>query len=515
MKSPNLIYILSDDQRSDLLGCAGHPVVQTPCLDQLASEGTRFTHAFCTSPLCTPSRVGHYLGQWERKHGVNFNSGTHLSPRAWEQSFPMHLKQAGYFTGWVGKNHVPAGPNGNGYDSGYFEEVFDYWYGNHGHSGFYPKEQSQWGGEAFNRGSADTQIELFAEGALNFLSPQKDFLNGEGPPLPHRPEDQPFCLCVTFNLPHEWGTELMELRAEDDNLYRSEFRDRMKDLPIPDSYVPLEKLTTPKLPREVYSGTALSCYDYVRSEVTLRERMIRQCQTVTGIDRFVGRIRGELERLNLADNTLLVYSTDHGLHQGEHGLGGKALLYEEDLRIPLIVYDPREPNQEAHLREEAVLVPDLAPTVMELCGQPVPESMQGTSLVPLLRGEHPEDWRTSFVAENLMDIQNYPRSECLRTRDWKYIRYFQRAEDPAQADLPFKGTLDDYQHCLTSTLEGEAPVYEELYHLANDPLEQENLADSPDCRPRLLSMRAELLRQFREIHGEGLPLTLENEPRTA
>ncbi len=496
MTPPNLIYILSDDQRWDLLGCAGHPVVETPHLDKLAEEGTRFTQAFCTSPLCTPSRVGHYLGQWERKHGVNFNSNTHLSPEEWEQSFPMRLKRAGYYTGWVGKNHVPAGPSGNGYDSGYFEEVFDYWYGNHGHSGFYPKEQAQWGGEAFPRGKPDTQVEVFAEGALNFLSPQESFLKGEGPELPRRPQGQPFCLCVTFNLPHEWGTEYMELRPEDDDLYVSRYRDRMKDLPIPKSYVPFEQRSSPKLPRDVYNGVALSCYDYVRSEVTLRERMVRQCQTVTGIDRFVGRMRSELNRLELAENTLIVYSTDHGLHQGEHGLGGKALLYEEDLRIPLIIHDPRPSAQPGQLRSETVLVPDLAPTVLDLCGLKPSDAMQGTSLVPLLQGHTCETWRTSFVAENHMDIQNYPRCECLRSDEWKYIRYFRRTEDPAQAALPFKGTLDDYQQGLRSSLEGERPVYEELYHLAEDSHELENRAEDPACFAVLEELRAELMKQF-------------------
>ena len=138
-QSPNIIYILGDDQRADMLGCAGHPVLTTPHLDQLAKDGTRFTKAHCTSPLCTPSRACHYLGQWERQHGINFNSGTAVSPEAWQQSFPMLLKQAGYFTGWVGKNHVPVGEGG--YASGVMEDVFDYWYGNHGHTGFYPKDR--------------------------------------------------------------------------------------------------------------------------------------------------------------------------------------------------------------------------------------------------------------------------------------------------------------------------------------------------------------------------------------
>jgi len=154
---PNVIYILGDDQRAEYLGCAGHPILQTPHLDRLAAEGTRFTHAFCTSPACTPSRASHYLGQWERRHGINFNSGSALDPRAWDNSFPMQLQQAGYFVGWVGKNHVPAGGGRNGYSSGYFEQVFDYWYANHNHSGFYPKEMAP-GGSIYAGADADTPL---------------------------------------------------------------------------------------------------------------------------------------------------------------------------------------------------------------------------------------------------------------------------------------------------------------------------------------------------------------------
>jgi arylsulfatase A-like enzyme len=144
---PNVIYILGDDHRAEQLGSRGHPLLQTPNLDKLSRQDVQFTNAFCTSPACTPSRTCHYTGQWERKHGINFNSGSSLSPEAWARSFPMRLKEAGYYLGWVGKNHVPAVGGKCGYDSGYFETVFDYWYGNHGHSGFYPKEQCS-GGES-------------------------------------------------------------------------------------------------------------------------------------------------------------------------------------------------------------------------------------------------------------------------------------------------------------------------------------------------------------------------------
>ena len=104
VEGPNIIYILGDDHRVEQQGGKGDPILQTPNLDALARDGVQFTHAFCTSPACTPSRTSHYTGQWERRHGINFNSGSSLDPVVWEQSFPMQLKNEGYFLGWVGKN---------------------------------------------------------------------------------------------------------------------------------------------------------------------------------------------------------------------------------------------------------------------------------------------------------------------------------------------------------------------------------------------------------------------------
>ncbi len=506
---PNVIYILGDDHRAEQLGCSGHPIVQTPNIDGLAQQGTTFSNTFCTSPTCTPSRTCHYLGQWERQHGVNFNSHSSVAPEAWENSFPMRLKDAGYYVGWVGKNHVPAGDGG--YGSGYFEEVFDYWYGNHGHSGFYPKEQAGAGASIYNNARADTQVEVFEEGAMNFLDPAPAFLDSCERPLPARPDDQPFCLCVTFNLPHAYSTGNMQLRPSDDEIYRTLYRDQFDDVPIPPTYVPFGELdlNNRRLPNHVYSGIYLPSYDYVRAPRTLRERRIREYQTITGVDRFIGNLRRKLRELGLADNTIIVFSTDHGIHHGEHGLGGKSFLYEEDLNIPCVIYDPRlEQDSGGQVRDEMVLVPDLAPTMMELAGLKVPDTMQGRSLRPLLEGAHPE-WRQDFFAEQLMDIQNYPRSECVRGTDWKYIRYFERTEDPEQAGQPFRSTLDNYDESLTSTLEGEQAIYEELFHLEEDPNEEHNLADEPGCRDQLERLRKRVVELGRRASGgEEPPLTI-------
>jgi len=502
---PNIIYILGDDHRADYLGCMGHPIVLTPNLDQLAGEGVLFTQAYCTSPACTPSRACHYTGLWERTHGVNFNSNSSMSPEAWEDSFPMRLKQEGYFLGWVGKNHVPVGDGG--YESGYLESAFDYWYGNHGHSEFYPKETPR--GEIYRNAALDTQIEVFEEGVHNFLDPQSAFFDTCSTSLARRPGDRPFCLCLTFNLPHGYGTGTMQLRPTDDDLYRGAYRDQINDMPLPDTYRSYgESVNAPRLPHHVYSNRRIAQYDYVKTPGFLKERQVRTCQVVSGMDRMIGRLRQMLKRLELADNTIIIFSTDHGLHHGEHGLGGKCFLYEEDLHIPLIIYDPRLPvNQRSQIREELALVPDLAPTMLDLVGLPIPDTMQGASLLPLIRDQYPP-WRSDFFGEQLIDIQDYPRSECVRSQEWKYIRYFKRTEDPTFHTLDGTfGTKEDYVESLSSTLKGEQPIYEELFHLAEDPHESHNLAKESEFRNVLESMRDRILQLGEQALDD------DNEPR--
>ncbi|HBE04328.1 MAG: hypothetical protein A2096_05360 [Spirochaetes bacterium GWF1_41_5] len=501
---PNIIYILGDDHRAESLGCAGHPVVKTPNIDRLAQDGVQFDNFFCTSPLCTPSRACHYLGQWERMHGINFNSGSSAAETAWDNSFPMLLKKNGYYLGWVGKNHVPAG-NG-GYESGYFEQVFDYWYGNHNHTGFYPKENPATRGIYSNSGY-DTQVEIFEEGVMNFLQPRKNFIQNCSRKLALRDESKPFCLCVTFNLPHAYSTYSMELRPSDDEIYKSMYRDKTKEIPFPKTYIPYAQIENPRIPGSVYNGIQIPSYDYVRDRRTLREWRIREYQVITGMDRFLGRLREKLDSLKLADNTIIVFSTDHGIHHGEHGLGGKNFLYEEDLRIPCVIYDPRLPARCCgKTKKESALVPDLAPTMLDLAGISIPLSMQGKSLLPLLKDEQ-VSWRNEFFAEALFDGQNYPRSECVRTEEWKYIRYFKRTENPG-ARGHFRGTLDNYRDCLFNSLHDEQPVFEELYHLKEDPLEETNRSGAAEYSSILNNLREKIITMGKNILPADEPQTL-------
>lgn len=505
---PNLVFILTDDHRADQLGCYGNEILETPHLDRLAAEGTLFENASITSVICTPSRVCFFLGQYERRHGVNFNSGTGVSEAAWASSYPVLLREAGYFTGYVGKNHVPVGAKG--YGSGILEASFDYWYAGHGHLGFYPKKRHA----LLRNAAADTQIEIIEEGALSFLDPDAAFLAGAEGFLKQRPHGKPFCLSIAFNLPHAAGASTMEQRPSDPELYRTAYRDRLETLPLPRHYLARAEIASPRLPGEVLrTEFRQPSYDYVDTPESLRERRVRQYQTVTGIDRLVGSLRATLDELGLAKNTVIVFTSDHGIMAGEFGLGGKALNYEACLRVPLIVHDPRVPEAaKGQRRDELVLGLDVPSTLLSLADIAAPDSFQGRDLSPLVRGESPA-WREAVFAENLWSTYfGNPRIESVRTIDgWKYLRYFENDHSffTGQEGNTRYGVTDRtaalYAKWLIASIEGELPVHEELFHLGEDPDETTNLVGAATWAERLMGMRALADRLVKEAKGGDFP----------
>ncbi|MEN8118387.1 MAG: sulfatase-like hydrolase/transferase [Bacteroidota bacterium] len=474
-EKPNIVFILADDMRADYLGAMGqNSIVQTPNLDNLAANGVLFENAFVTSTSCTPSRTTILSGKYERNHGVTFGSKSAMTEEAFSQTYPMLLKKAGYYTGYVGKNHTPVGKSekGLGYKSARMEEAFDYWYAGHGHLTFYPKERHK----IFKNAKSDNQVDIIQEGVDNFFNYDSTF-SGAKNFLSSCPEDQPFCLLVNFNVPHSNGTGSMELRPDDPELYRTAYRDQIDNMPHPPTYIAEADIDTPKIPKHVYNGKYIKSYNFVKTPEALRERQVRTCQTVTGIDNLVGEVIKELEKQGKTDNTVIIFASDHGLHHGEHGLGGKMLLFEESLRIPLIIYSPGLARENKGRKIDNIsLTVDLAPTVLDLAGVGIPEEMQGESLKPLMNGEN-VDWRNDFFCENMFMGQNYPRVEGVRSKEWKYIRYYSKENDK--------------HHILSliSPLLGEDPVYEELYDMRNDPLETKNVADDSENKEVLDKFR--------------------------
>lgn len=388
---PNVIVILADDMQAGVTGYEGHGIIKTPNIDRLAANGTVFTKGFATSAICTPSRTSLLTGLYEGRHGINFNSKSSMTENAWSQTYPMILKDAGYFVGWIGKNHTPIGKNEAGvlgYNSGVMDQSFDYWYGSHRHLSFYPKDLKRHA--IFKNAKADTQIEILEEGLENFMAPNEVFKAGYRF-LDSRPTDKPFALMINFNVPHSYATESMQQRSSDLDLYKTVYRDKLSEVTLPETYIANKDIKTPKLPLAVYNGEYIKSYNYVKTSATLKERKIREMQTISGIDKLLGKLVNNLEKQGVADNTIIVFTSDHGLMHGEFGLGGKTLLYDPSVRIPMVVYDPRMKQNKAVQSNELVALVDIAPTLLDLANIPIPEQMQGHSLKPLMQKVQADD----------------------------------------------------------------------------------------------------------------------------
>ena len=461
---PNIIFIKTDDQRFDSLGMTGHPVTKTPNVDRLAQEGVFFENAFITSPICGPSRANFLSGQWERKNRQGFFhvSRNPMTYQTFDSSWQMLLKAAGYFTGYIGKHHVTIGAQKE--HSRYMKENIDFCYMSSGHLGFdlskkkvfsNLKQTSQAEGlyeatEAFMR--SDDDKDYFFDNADASL---KDFLS-------KRDTARPFCLSINFNLPHEASIGGMGGKKSDPDMYRELYNENRAEQPLPVNYP-----NPTSLPKDVFRQDELMPYYRNLREKPLVEKMTRMSRAVTAIDNFVGKLRSDLEALEVADNTILVFASDHGLMLGEHGLGGKTFLYEESIRIPMIIYSPYfNGKDKGRIVKEMVVGQDVPATILELCGLTVPSTYQGQSMVPLMEGKK-VDWRKEVFCENLFTQQGYPRMEAVRGVEWKYIRYFSKEND-----------RDKY--LPDSSINGEQPIYEELFNLKGDPHEQTNLAANPE-----------------------------------
>ncbi|ARV16572.1 sulfatase-like hydrolase/transferase [Polaribacter sp. SA4-12] len=514
-EKPNIIFILTDDQSYGMMGCTGNDIVQTPNIDTLANEGILFTNAHITSAICTPSRISILLSQFERKHGVNFNSGTSVSDDAWEQSYPMVMKKAGYYRGWVGKNHAPIGEGG--YTSGLMDKSFDYWYAGHGHLSFYPKNRHK----IFNDAIATTQPEIINEGINDFLDNNERKLKGAIQFLDERPEDKPFMLSVNFNLPHGASTSTMKLKPNDDEIYKTLYRDKV--IPLPENYIAKKDIKTPKLPSDLLKvEDRQEGYNYVDTPETNKERYIRQLQAMTGIDRLVGNLRTKLKDLKIDKNTIIIFTSDHGLFMGEQGLGGKSLCYEKTTHVPLIVLDPRVKRKHKGLKSDALVQSiDIAPTMLSFGGINIPKEFQGKDISHFIKGDKKEV-RDFVFTENLWSTQfGNPRCESVQNKEWKYIRYYKNNNFSASKKKavakelginvnkmlyavhdPDIGVYRDY---VESPLQGEQPVYEELYHLKSDSNEFYNLVDNTKHKQILEGLRKTWKEEIIKARGTEIP----------
>ena len=424
-RPPNLLLVVTDDQRLDALGHAGHPILKTPHMDALAAGGCWFTSAFVSTPICAASRASILTGQWERAHGYTFGAPP-LGQEAIAHSYPSRLRQAGYRTGFVGKLGVKV-------VKGATAEMFDV---------FRPSSRPY---VRDDRAEGRHLTELHADWAI-------EFLRGNDP-------EQPFCLSISFHAPHaeDGNPDQYVWPKSCDELYTE------AELPPPPTSDPEFFDALPKFLRESLNRER---WHWRFDTPEKHARMVKgYYRMISGVDVALGRILKELEERGFAANTVVMLIGDNGYFLGERGYAGKWSMHDLSTRVPLIILDPRvTPERRAQTVEQFVLNVDLAPTLLELAGVPVPSDMQGRSLHPLLDGESAA-WREEVVTEHLWKLPSIPRTEALRTRRWKYIRYL------------------------------DHPEFEELYDLEEDPREEHNLAGSTLHADRLRSLRERLERQ--------------------
>jgi arylsulfatase len=416
----NILLLYADDWRHDTLGVAGHPVAQTPHIDRLAEQGVRFRHAYVTTSICGVSRASLLTGQWMSRHG---NRAFDAFDTPWEHTLPGLLRANGYWVGHVGKWHTGRFP----------ADRFDV-----GHA---------YAGTHFMTGPDGSTVHVTARNETDAL----EFLRT-------RPADRPFMLKVSFFAPHA------EDRHPKQYLYQRESESLYRDVSIP---VPANMTDEafsrlpPFIANEKNEGRNRWRWRFDTPE-KYQEYMKAYYRLVTEVDAVVGRLLAELEAQALENDTLVVFTTDNGYFHGEHGLADKWYPYEESIRVPLIVRDPRlPPASRGLLNDDIVLNTDLASTLLAWAGLAAPEGMQGIDIAPLYVTRSTPAWREEFFYEHptIRSLDFIPASEALVRKDVKYVYW------------------PDFD-------------YEELFDLRQDPTEHRNLAGDEAYADRLRELRA-------------------------
>jgi len=416
---PNILFIVSDDQVHSALGIAGDTRLQTPNLDRLAREGLRFTHAFVPLPICTPSRAAFLTGRFGSSNGVQFfGDKIHENIVTW----PQTMARNGYQTAMTGKWH-------NVRDGDYYG--FE-WTGNvfiAGMGPFTDQPMIQKFGEKPQLVKGNT-TELYTDTALRFLD--------------ERDRDRPFFLYVAHQAPHDPRVPVPHYT----DLYDPAL------MPLPPNFRPVPKFDPGTL--DIRDERLLPI---PRPIPKLKLEIARYFGLISHLDAQIGRLLRGLEEKGLADNTIVIFCGDNGLTLGAHGFLGKQTLHEEGIRIPLIIRHPRLRGQAGQTRDALVYLHDLMPTVCEWTGTPLPEGVQGKSLVTVSEGTQPGVRDAVFGRYNERKV---PLMRMIRTHRYKLIKYF-KAER------------------------------EELFDLENDPYEMNDLSGDPDLQQVCNELRRRLI----------------------
>jgi arylsulfatase A-like enzyme len=367
---PNILYIMSDDHASHAISAYGSKLNQTPNIDRIAKEGMRFDNAFVTNALCGPSRACVLTGKYSHINGFLDNTPKSRFNGA-QPTFPKMLQAAGYQTGIVGKWHLVSDPTG-----------FDHWSILQGQGRYFDPIFITDGKKETVKGYV---TDVITDKALDWLK--------------NRKKDQPFMLMYHHKAPHrEWEPDEKHAKMYDD-----------KDMPLPETFYD----------KYEHRGTAAKDQDMTIAHTLTRkdlkqdpppgltgdkltewkyQRFIKDyCRVIASVDDNVGRVLDYLDKEGLANNTIVIYTSDNGFFLGDHGWFDKRFMYEQSLRVPLLVRYPGHVKPGSVTQALTVNV-DYAPTFLDYAGVKIPEDIQGRSLRPVFEagGATPPDWRKSI-----------------------------------------------------------------------------------------------------------------------
>ncbi|MFS4482720.1 family 78 glycoside hydrolase catalytic domain [Hyunsoonleella sp. 2307UL5-6] len=425
---PNIIFILTDDQRFDAIGYVGNKFVETPQMDDLAKSGTYFNTAIVTTPICAASRASILTGLHERAHNFNFQTGN-IREEYMTNSYPRLLKDNGYHTGFFGKYGVRY----NNLDK-QFDEYESYDRNNRfkDRRGYYYKTIDN-----------DTVhlTRYTGHKALEFID--KNASNKE-----------PFCLSLSFSAPHAHDG------APKQYFWQSEMDQMLENTTIPDPELADDKyfLAQPKIVRDGFNRLRWT-WRYDTPE-KYQHSLKGYYRMISGVDLEIKKIREKLKTKGLDKNTVIIVMGDNGYFLGERQFAGKWLMYDNSIRVPLIVFDPRvDQHQDI---DDMVLNIDVPQTIVDLAGVKAPSTWQGKSLMPIVKKETNTIARDTILIEHIWDFENIAPSEGVRTDEWKYFRY-----------------VNDQS-------------IEELYNLKKDPQEIKNLIGKKKYKAIADNLRAKL-----------------------
>ena len=463
---PNILLVMTDDQQHGQMSCAGHALLRTPHMDRLAAEGTRFSNAYCTNSLCAPSRATILTGCYSHVHGIRGNSEKADAVEALDPdlpTFPQLLQQAGYRTGLMGKWHLRQEPRG-----------FDEWRVLPG-QGVYFDPDFLFEGETAKQAGYATDITT--DFALDFL---------------RRQGDGPFCLLYQHKAPHRPFTPAPRHAGMFDDV----------DWPKPSSYD--DDYSTRRVAAEAedmrFEISLSGDYDDLPGDLSpeqkrewIFQRFVKDHhRAVYGVDENLGRVLDYLDSSGLAEDTLVLYTTDNGYFLGEHGWYDKRFMYEPALRVPLLMRYPRLAVS-GHIEDRPVLNIDIAPTLLDFAGVGVPDSMQGRSVRPLMERNAPDSWRESILYsyyENSWAFREMAREQ-MTDPSFQYWT--------AHRVGPHRGVRTDRYKLIEYYGEGD---HWELFDLEEDPDELRNLYREPGHAQLIQELRTELSR-LREAYGES------------